>query len=75
MRDHCSYPAQCMPARKTALLNLRIDPAIKEALRVAAEQEHRSVANLVEVLVRRHCEQAGIVIPDQGTLFKDGDDE
>ena len=63
------------PPRKVATLNLRIDPAIKEALRVAAEQEHRSVANLIEVLVRRHCEQVGIVIPAQGTLFEDSDDE
>lgn len=64
-----------MTARKTAVLNLRVDPAIKEALRLAAEREHRSIANLVEVMVRRHCEQAGIVIPDQGRLFKDTGDE
>jgi hypothetical protein len=64
-----------MSPRKVATLNLRIDPAIKEALRMAAEQEHRSVANLIEVLVRRHCEQVGIVIPAQGTLFEDRDDE
>lgn len=64
-----------MSARKVATLNLRIDPAIKEALRVAAEREHRSVANLVEVMVRRHCEQIGIVIPVQGMLFADIADE
>ena len=64
-----------MSPRKVATLNLRIDQAIKEALRMAAEQEHRSVANLIEVLVRRHCEQVGIVIPAQGTLFEDSDDE
>lgn len=64
-----------MSPRKVATLNLRIDPAIKEALRMAAEHEHRSVANLIEVLVRRHCEQVGIVIPAQGTLFEDRDDE
>jgi len=63
------------PARKVATLNLRIDPAIKDALRLAAEQEHRSIANLIEVLVRRHCEQVGIVIPSQGTLFGEGDHE
>ena len=64
-----------VPAKKVATLNLRIDPAIKEALRLAAEQEHRSVANLIEVMVRRHCEQVGITIPDQGTLFADPGDE
>lgn len=63
------------PARKVATLNLRIDPAIKEALRVAAAHEHRSIANLIEVLVRQHCGQAGITIPDQGTLFGEDADE
>ncbi len=53
-----------MPARKTALLNLRIDPAVKEALREAARREHRSIANMVEVLTRRHCEDAGIPLAD-----------
>lgn len=64
-----------MIARKTALLNLRIDPGIKEALQQAAEREHRSVANMVEVIIRRHCEAAGIVVPEQGTLFKESGDE
>jgi len=59
-----------MSAAKTATLNLRIDPALKEALREAAEREHRSVANMVEVLVRRHCEARRIPIPAQGVLFK-----
>jgi hypothetical protein len=59
-----------MSAAKTATLNLRIDPALKEALREAAEREHRSVANMVEVLVRRHCEARRIPIPEQGVLFK-----
>ncbi|NIR30589.1 MAG: hypothetical protein GWN84_15020 [Gammaproteobacteria bacterium] len=53
-----------MSARKTALLNLRIDPTIKEALREAARREHRSIANMVEVLTRRHCEDAGIPLVD-----------
>jgi hypothetical protein len=55
-----------MPKTKTATLNLRIDPAIKEAIRIGAEQEHRSVANMVEILIRRHCAQAGIPIPRPG---------
>ena len=64
----------CMVATKTATLNLRIDPDIKEALRVAALREHRSVANMVELLIRQHCEQAGIAIPQQQALFEDADD-
>lgn len=54
---------------KTATLNLRIDPALKEAARIAAAQEHRSVANLIELLIRRHCKAVGIEIPTQAELF------
>jgi len=63
------------PPRKTATLNLRIDPVLKEAVRVAALKDQRSVANLVEVLIRKHCEAAGIPVPEQQNLFgKDGDE-
>ncbi|MGI9200160.1 MAG: DUF1778 domain-containing protein [Woeseiaceae bacterium] len=58
-----------MTKTKISTLNLRINPAIKEAVREAAAIEHRSVANMVEVLIRRHCDQAGIPIPDQSDLF------
>jgi hypothetical protein len=58
-----------MPKTKISTLNLRINPAIKEAVREAAAIEHRSVANMVEVLIRRHCDQQGIPIPEQSDLF------
>ena len=32
-------------------------------LRIAADQEHRSIANMVEVLIRGYCERHGIAIP------------
>lgn len=51
-----------MAASKTATLNLRVDPAIKEAIRIAAQQDHRSIANMVEKLIREHCERVGIAI-------------
>ncbi len=56
---------------KIATLNLRIAPGLKEAVRKAADQEHRSVANMVEVLIRRHCNQEGIVIPEQSEMFQE----
>lgn len=59
-----------MPAKKTTTLNLRVDPAIKEAIREAALRENRSVANMVETLIRRHCEDVGIPIPGQQTLLE-----
>lgn len=58
-----------MPPTKTATLNLRIDPAVKEAAQTAAARDHRSVANLIELLIRQHCEAIGIEIPTQAELF------
>jgi hypothetical protein len=52
-----------MATVKTATLTFRIDPALKEALRAAADQEHRSIANMVEVLIRGYCERHSISIP------------
>jgi len=52
-----------MATIKTATLTFRIDLGLKEALRIAADQEHRSIANTVEVLIRDYCEQRGIAIP------------
>lgn len=64
-----------MTPRKTATLNLRVDPLVKDAVRVAAEREHRSVANLIEVLIRRHCAAVGIPVPEQQALFQDAADD
>ena len=64
-----------MPPKKDATLNLRIDPTIKEAVREAALRDHRSIANLIELLIRKHCEEVGIPIPEQQTLFKDDDSD
>lgn len=57
-----------MAKTKISTLNLRVNPAIKEAVREAAAIEHRSVANMVEVLIRRHCDQQGIPIPEPTEL-------
>jgi hypothetical protein len=58
-----------MARTKISTLNLRIEPGIKQAVREAAAREHRSVANMVEVLIRRHCNEAGIPIPEKNELF------
>jgi hypothetical protein len=52
-----------MATIKTATLTFRIDPGLKEALRLAADLEHRSITNMVEVLIRDYCERRGIDIP------------
>ena len=54
---------------KTATLNLRVNPALKEALREAADHEHRSVANMIEMLIREHCERENISVLEQSDLF------
>ena len=64
-----------MPAKKTTTLNLRINPALKDGLREAAEKDHRSISNMIEVLILRHCKNVGITVPEQQTLFEDEDDE
>ena len=53
-----------MAKTKVSTLNLRIEPGLKEAVKEAASREHRSVANMVEMLIRRHCDQSGISIPE-----------
>lgn len=56
---------------KTATLTFRIDPAIKEVLRAAAEQEHRSLANMVEVMIRDYGRSSGVAIFEQGSQSAD----
>lgn len=60
-----------MATGKTSTLTLRIEPGLKEALRSAAEREHRSIANMVEVLIRDYYGRNGIAIPEQVALFDD----
>ncbi|MDZ4803005.1 MAG: ribbon-helix-helix protein, CopG family [Bryobacteraceae bacterium] len=59
-----------MASGKTSTLTFRIEPALKDALRAAAEKEHRSIANMVEVLIRDYCGRNGITI-QQRTLRPD----
>ncbi len=58
-----------MATAKTTTLTFRIEPGLKEALRTAANREHRSIANMVEVLIRDYCGRNGIAIQEQRALF------
>ena len=51
-----------MAPLKSTNLNLRITPEVREALRKAAEQDHRSISNMVEYLIVQHCQRLGISI-------------
>ena len=54
---------------RTSTLTFRIEPGLKETLRAAAEEEHRSIASMVEVMIRDYCGRNGVPIPEQGSLF------
>ena len=58
-----------MATGKTSTLTFRIEPGLKEALRTAADREHRSIANMVEVMIRDYCGRNGVMVPEQGALF------
>lgn len=49
-----------MIRNKTATLTIRVEPRIKESLKAAAERERRSIANMVEILIRDYCERNGV---------------
>jgi hypothetical protein len=57
-----------MAKAKSTTLTFRIEPGLKEGLRTAADREHRSIANMVEVLIRDYCGRNGITIPEQQAL-------
>jgi len=45
---------------------------LKEALCTAAQQKHRSITNMVEVLIRDYCGRGGISIPEQDKTLRKG---
>ena len=57
-----------MATTKTGTLTFRIGPDLKEALRTAAQEEHRSIANMVEVLSRDYCGRNSIAIEGKEVL-------
>jgi hypothetical protein len=53
-----------MATAKTATLTFRIEPNLKDAVRAAAGREHRSIANMIEVMIRDYCGRVGVTILD-----------
>lgn len=54
-----------MAKAKSTTLTFRIEPGLKEGLRAAADREHRSIANMIEVLIRDYCSRNDIAITEQ----------
>ncbi len=48
------------PKIKTATVTLRVDPEIKAAAEKAAAHDHRSLTNLIEVLLVNHCKSLNL---------------
>ena len=51
-----------MATTKTSTLTFRIEPGLKDAVRTAAALEHRSSANMIEIMIRDYCGKAGVPI-------------
>lgn len=58
-----------MKAAKTETLTVRVEPAVKAGLKAVAEQERRSLANMIEVMIRDYCGRHGVTVLEQGRLF------
>ncbi len=64
--QHIRIAKECaVMAVKSETLSIRVEPRIKAALKKAAECEHRSIANMIEVLVRDYCEKNTIKMDDE----------
>ena len=61
-------------ANKTSTVTFRMNPSIKEMLRIAADKERRSVANMIEVMVVEYAKKMGVeenkVTPKRKTASK-----
>jgi len=59
-----------MAKEPAVTITLRISPAIRDLLKQAAEKDRRSMANMVEVLILRHCEANRISVGTKRTTSK-----
>jgi len=53
-----------MSTAKTDPFTARIGPALKQAVRIAAALERRSLSNMLEVMICAYCQQRDLTIPD-----------
>ena len=60
-----------MATAKITTLTCSIEPALMEAPRTAADREHRSIANMIERLIRGDCRENGITIQEPQTQSLD----
>ena len=53
-----------MKAAKTETITVRIEPAVKAGLKAMAERERRSIANMIDVMIRDYCRRNAVEIDD-----------
>jgi len=51
-----------MTSAKTATLTFRIEPELKEAVRITSVNEHRPIANMIAVMIREYCGRVSVPI-------------
>jgi len=54
-------------ATKTETITVRIEPAVKTGLKAMADQERRSIANMIEVMIRDYCGRNSVQVDDSIT--------
>lgn len=47
---------------RTVSVTLRVSENVRELLRAAAEDDHRSMANMVEMLILQRCKERSISV-------------
>ena len=52
-----------MSSVKSTPTAFRFDPTVKQALATISDREGRSMANMLEWLIRKHCEREGLGWP------------
>ena len=57
-----------MKKPRSAPIAFRFDPATKAALKLIADRDGRSMANMMEWLIRKHCEKESLGWPPEGLL-------
>lgn len=55
-----------MKSSRSAPVAFRFDPTTKAALALIADREGRSMANMMEWLIRKHCEKESLGWPPAG---------
>lgn len=53
-----------MGETRSKTLTVRIHPEMKEALQAVARNERRSLANMIEVMIRDYCGRSGTTIDE-----------